>query len=200
MVSAARPLSRTSSTPAARIVVRSCLYPNPLTVAVPTIQNVAVTTFSTASRSRESGADRAPGSAWDKLLLAVLGCVAAYAVALVVAGEQVSRLVFDPLGFGLERPGDLSGEAIDYIVFVYGVLGAVILGWMIVLIGIACGPLRRRERWAWWTVVTSSVMWFVADTGMSLAAGQPSHAAFNVAFLVLLGAPLVGIGRQLRRT
>ncbi len=142
--------------------------------------------------------DQAPGSGWDKLLLAVLVSVAAYAVGLVVAGERVSRLVFDSLGFGLEQPGELSGEAFDYIVFVYGVLGAVILGWMIVLVGIASGPLRRRERWAWWTVAASTVTWFVADTGMSLVADQPSHAAFNVAFLVLLGAPLVGISRQLR--
>lgn len=157
-----------------------------------------MTTFSTAFGRERDGTDQPPKSAWDTVLLAVLGAVSAYAAGLVVAGERVSRLVFDPLGFGLAQPGELSAEAVDYIVFIYGVLGAVILGWMIVLIGIARGALLRRERWAWWTIATSVVAWFVADTGMSLAAGQPSHAAFNGAFLIMLGAPLVGIGRQLR--
>lgn len=127
----------------------------------------------------------------------MLAAVALYAVALVIAGEQMGRLVFDRLGFGLDQVGDLSPGAVDHIVFVYGVLGAVIVGWTVLLTGIVTGPLRRRERWAWWTVTASTATWFLLDTSMSLVVGQPGHAAFNLLFAIGLGVPLLAIRRQL---
>jgi hypothetical protein len=42
------------------------------------------------------------------------------------------------------------------------------------------------------------VVWFVIDTGMSVAVGEQSHAAFNLAFLLAVAVPLGGIGMQLR--
>jgi hypothetical protein len=84
------------------------------------------------------------------------------------------------------------------VAFVFRVLGAVIVGWMVALAGIATVPLRRREPWAWWTVTVSMVVWFMIDTGMSIAVGQHSHAAFNIAFLLAVAVLLGDIGMQVR--
>lgn len=135
---------------------------------------------------------------WDQLLLGVIAFVGLYGITMVIAAEQVSRNLFGPLGFGLDQAGALTATELDYVAFVFRVLGAVIVGWMVALAGITVVPLRRREPWAWWTVASSMVVWFTVDTGMSVAVGQHSHAVFNLAFLFAMAVPLGGIGMQLR--
>ncbi|HXH55670.1 hypothetical protein [Iamia sp.] len=121
-------------------------------------------------------------------------------MALVVAGRAISDTVFDRLGFGLGPTEGTPDRAVDHVLLVYGVLGAVILGWAVLMVLLAVGPLARRERWAWWTVVASTSAWLVVDTAMSMARGYVGHAAFNLVFLVALGVPLLGIRGRLHPT
>jgi len=117
--------------------------------------------------------------------------VAAYAVSLVVAGSVASRL-FDVLGFGMRSGAIPEGPPREHVLFVYGVLGSVLVGWMVLVAAIAAGPLRTGEAWAWPALALSVGTWFVLDTGFSLAVGSWQHAAFNLCFLAALGVPLVG--------
>jgi len=48
-----------------------------------------------------------------------------YGLGMVVAGRGFASPCFDALGFGPQR---MSAEAVDYCIFMFGVLGAVILG------------------------------------------------------------------------
>ena len=120
-----------------------------------------------------------------------------YALVLVVAGGFVGDEIFDRLGFGPADGEIAEGTPRDYIRFVYGVLGAVIIGWMTTVIAMVRGPLRRRETWAWWAVTGALVVWFLVDTTLSLVLGFPGHALFNVGFVVVLGVPLIAIRDQL---
>lgn len=124
-----------------------------------------------------------------RLLLGLLGLVAAYAVAMVVAGRMVDRL-FGLLGFGSGDAGVPAGPPMEHVLLVQGVLGAVILGWAVLLGAVVHLGLRTGDpRW-WWALVTSIGAWFVVDTGFSLVVGSWEHALFNVAFALLLGVPL----------
>jgi len=135
---------------------------------------------------------------WDRLLATVVGVVAVYAVALVFAGLFLGDEVFNHLGFGPED-GDIGRERPrDYLRLIYGILGAVIAGWMVTVGAIAVGPLRRREAWAWWAITSAVSVWFVLDTGLSIALGFVGHAVFNVAFAVALAVPLVAIKKELK--
>lgn len=128
-----------------------------------------------------------------KVLLAVAAAVGVYGVGLVVAGPIAGRL-FDALGFGMASAGVQDAGARDHVLFVYGVLGAVIAGWMVAVAGLV---LDRGLP----ALAASVGTWFVLDTGFSLAVGSWRHALFNVAFLVALGGPLAVRargGRQLR--
>jgi hypothetical protein len=69
---------------------------------------------------------------------------------------------------------------------------------MLTIAALVIGPLRQRERWAWWAITTGVGVWFVLDTGLSLILGFVGHAVFNVAFAVALAIPLVAIGTELR--
>ncbi len=129
------------------------------------------------------------------LYVAIAG-VAIYGLVLVVAGLWLGRTVFEVLGFGLDD-GKISPIQEPYLRLVFAVLGAVIAGWMAAL----AFMMRRFGPAATPVVVVSVVVWFVLDTGISLALGFVGHAAFNVAFLALLGPALwlagAGADRQI---
>jgi hypothetical protein len=124
-------------------------------------------------------------------LLGTSVLIGLYAASLVVAGPTTSRL-FDTLGFGMRSGAIPAGLPQEHVLFVYGVLGSVLVGWMVLVGAVAAGPLRTAEPWAWAVLVRSVATWFVLDTGFSLAMGSWQHALFNLGFLAALGAPLVG--------
>lgn len=131
------------------------------------------------------------------MLLAVVVAVSVYAVALVVAGLFLGDQMFDRMGFGPDDGGIADHQQREYVRLVFGILGAVIVGWMITIGAIVIGPLRRREAWAWRAIVAAVGGWFVLDTGLSLLLGFVGHALFNVAFAVALAVPLFAISREL---
>jgi hypothetical protein len=136
-------------------------------------------------------------SIWNRVLLIVVAAVAVYAFLLVVAGLWLGDTVFDLLGFGPED-GNVESAQRDYVRLLYGVLGAVIVGWMATIAAIVVEPLRRREPWAWSAIVISVTIWFVLDTGLSLVLGFIGHALFNVAFAIGLAVPLAAIRADLQ--
>lgn len=129
------------------------------------------------------------------LLLGAL-LIAGYAVTMVLAGSLTAGL-FDALGFGPSAGAVPDGPPRDHVLFVHAVLGAVLVGWMITIAGIAAGPLRTDEAWARPVLLASIGAWFVLDTGASLAFGSWPHALFNLVFLAVLGPPLLR-GRRAR--
>ncbi len=133
---------------------------------------------------------------WDRWLTTVIIGVLVYAALLVVRGG-IPAVMFDRLGFGMTASGISDGPARRYVLLIYGVLGAVLVGWMLLLLAIATGPLRRRERWAWNAVALSMTLWFLVDTTFSIIIGFPAHALFNVAFAVAIGVPLAALHKHL---
>lgn len=126
------------------------------------------------------------------MLVAVTG----YGAVLVVRGSVAAEL-FDRLGFGPSAAGITTDAGTAHLRLVYGVLGAVLIGWMLLLWALARGPLRRRQRWAWTAMTTSVTAWFLIDTTFSLAIGATAHAVFNLSFAAGLGIPLAGLHRHL---
>ncbi|MEM7341754.1 MAG: hypothetical protein AAF467_24115 [Actinomycetota bacterium] len=143
----------------------------------------------------------ARATVWDTILVVVIVAVGVYALGLVLAGLVLAETVFDQMGFGLDDGGISGDTARGYLRLVFGILGAVIIGWMATLVPVVRGPLRRREPWAWWAIVAAASMWFVLDTGLSLALGFVGHAVFNLGFAAALGVPLAALrppGPELR--
>lgn len=128
---------------------------------------------------------------WIIWLQVVLGLLLAYALLLVVAGSVAGSL-FDWFEFGPDDSID-TDEVRDYLKLPFMVLGAVMAGWAFLMIQLVRGPLRDGQPWVWTFMVRSLVLWFVLDTGMSLALGYPTHALFNLPFAVALGVPLAGL-------
>ena len=101
------------------------------------------------------------------------------------------QMAWNGLFFGQwAPPASFSPEAQAYIVFLYGVLGAVLVGFALALLGLARGALRRGERWAWNTITLSVSGWLVLDVGFSLWSGFWPNALLNLGFGVALLLPL----------
>ena len=124
-----------------------------------------------------------------KWLEVVLTLVLIYSLLLVFAGTTAGSL-FSWFGFGPDKSID-TDPVRDYLLLPYKVLGAVMAGWVFLMIQIVRGPLKEGSAWAWTFLVRSLSLWFILDTAMSLVLGYPMHALFNIPFAVALGIPLV---------
>jgi hypothetical protein len=124
----------------------------------------------------------------------VLGAVFVYSLLLVFAGSLAGSL-FSWFGFGPKESIDTS-EVREYLLLPYMVLGAVMSGWVLLMLLIVRGPLRDGLPWARKYLIWSLSLWFILDTSMSLVLGYPTHALFNISFAVALGIPLALIKRQ----
>ena len=124
-----------------------------------------------------------------KWLEVVLTLVLIYSLLLVFAGTTAGSL-FSWFGFGPDKSIN-TDPVLDYLLLPYMVLGAVMAGWVFLMIQIVRGPLKEGSAWAWTFLVRSLSLWFILDTTMSLVLGYPMHALFNIPFAVALGIPLV---------
>lgn len=126
-------------------------------------------------------------------LKTIVVLVAIYGTCMVMLGRSVAMPLFDGLGFGPNSKG-LNSEAIDYCIFMFGVLGAVIVGWMTLMwnvlqhLAIHSDPSVRTL--ARKSLIFSTATWFVLDTGYSIAIHEYEHAAFNFPFVTSLAIPL----------
>lgn len=126
---------------------------------------------------------------WRWLLVVNLG-VMLFGLCFVLIPDIMQDL-FDILFFSVSRANEsFSAEAVRYISFIYGVLGAVMIGWAVALLFIIIGPFRRGEREGWNAVTSSIVIWFVIDTSFSLYSGFVANAVLNSVFFVLFAIPL----------
>ena len=131
-----------------------------------------------------------------KWLEVVLILVLIYSLLLVFAGTTAGSL-FTWFGFGPEE--SINTAAVwDYLRLPFMVLGAVMAGWVFLMIQIVRGPLKEGSAWAWTFLTQSLSLWFTLDTGMSLVLGYPMHALFNIPFAVALGIPLVRLKAHAR--
>ena len=87
-------------------------------------------------------------------------------------------------------PAGFTPEAEAYVLFLYGVLGAVLTGFAVALLALARGPLRQGQRWAWNAITLSVAGWIMLDVGFSLWSGFWPNAVLNLGFGAALFLPL----------
>lgn len=93
----------------------------------------------------------------------------------------------DPAFWGSGHPDPI---ATAFQGWVYGAWGATVagLGWLGFLL--IRGPFRRRETWARNALATTLGIWFLLDTGVSLAHGVWLNVAVNLFVMSAFGIPM----------
>jgi len=115
----------------------------------------------------------------------------AMVVILGAAFVGLPREIVDALAaVGLLDPlPAMSEDARRYVDFVYGVLGAVMIGWGLALL------LALRGVGRVWVFSVSLGAWFVVDTALSVATGHPRNVVLNVVTFLALMLPHLALAR-----
>lgn len=133
---------------------------------------------------------------WQRWLLVVTVGVVLFGLAFMLLPDLMQQ-VFNLLLFGAaDADGRFDATTVDYLEFVYGVLGAVMIGWGASLLLIVMGPFRRGEREGWNMLAVSLGVWYVVDSAFSVYSGFAANAALNTVFFVLYLIPLAATYRQ----
>lgn len=150
-------------------------------------------------RARRSRADRWMRSGvgvdsrvvlWWRWLVVATVVVLAFGLAFVVLSGPMQR-VFESLYFSPRTGSTLGSDAAAYTAFMGAVLGAVMIGWAVLLLFVLYGPFRRMETAAWNMIAASLVAWFVPDTAFSLWSGFWHNAILNTVMLAAFAVPMV---------
>ena len=130
-------------------------------------------------------------SFWQRWLLVVGLVIAAFGLVMAfLNGTAVFELFnrqIDPVFWGA---GDMPEAAARFRQWAYGAWGATVAGWGIFVVFIAHYPFRHRERWTWNCLIAGLLVWYLADTAISLYFKVYFNAAFNTLLLILVTLPL----------
>ena len=128
---------------------------------------------------------------WQRWLVGVGALVALFGLFMALLNGTPLFALFndriDPVFWGGQA---VPQAGLAFRGWVYGVWGATVAGWGILVAFIAMFPFKQRQRWAWNALLAAVGTWYLLDTGISLYFGVTFNALFNTLLLALAGLPL----------
>jgi hypothetical protein len=137
---------------------------------------------------------------WRRWMLFATGSM--IVMGLVIAFTPLVTNIVDPIYynnyFDYDAYSTLSGGDLRFHTFLFGVSGAVVASWAILMFFLVMFPLRQGEKWAWVAITLSIIVWFIGDGYVSVVTGFPLHAVLNLSIFVMMGIPLLATYKQVR--
>jgi uncharacterized BrkB/YihY/UPF0761 family membrane protein len=134
---------------------------------------------------------------WRRWLLAVSAIIIVFGAVIALLSWSPLFSVFSGLVNGTFWPGTLPDASTqNYQLWVYGMLGATMVGWGIFFAYIILNPFAKKEKWSWDCITLGVATWFVIDTAISAYAGAYFNVAINLLLLVLVALPLAVTKRE----
>jgi hypothetical protein len=139
---------------------------------------------------------------WQKWLLVTTILVILFGTLLILPIEsEILDLMFNDRIEAIFWPDTMIAPGVTHFrQWLYGVLGATMVGWGIMMAFITAGPFHKRETWAWYSIALSIGIWYIADTIVSISYGALFNAAFNTAILLLFLPPMLGTFKSFHST
>lgn len=138
-------------------------------------------------------------SFWQKWLFIVgLGITVFGIIMALLSGTPLFELFhrqIDPAFWGTNA---VDTTARQFQQWIYGVWGATVAGWGILVTCMAHHPFSRKEKWARDCIVLGLIVWFVLDTSLSAIHGVHFNIAFNASLLILVMLPVIFTHRHFR--
>ncbi len=132
-------------------------------------------------------------SFWSMWLLIVSIYIAVFGLVLAFFNQsQLMDFIFNRQINPVFWPGaGIPEKAALFQAWIYGVLGATVLGWGILMAFLVYYPFKAREKWAWNSLAVSITVWFIADTTISSFYSATFNVVFNTILLLLVVVPLL---------
>ena len=80
--------------------------------------------------------------------------------------------------------------------WLFGIIGATIVGFHALMIMVSENAFKRRERWSYWALWLGLLSWFIIDSGISVYYG----AIYNLVLINLFALFLIGLPLLMTRT
>ena len=130
---------------------------------------------------------------WQKWLFLVSLIMVALGLFIALFNRsQIFELIFNrqinPLFW---KEGAVLPGTADFQSWIYGVLGATVSGWGILMAFIANYPFKEKQKWSWISLALAAVLWFVVDTSLSICFHVYYNAVFNTILFLAIAAPLL---------
>lgn len=114
----------------------------------------------------------------------------------LLAAFFIDSLVFDIYNENIQAQYNDGNPLPDHMnlmkKWLFGIIGGTIAGFQLLIIFISEHAFKKKEKWAWTAIMTAMLLWFVVDSGVSIACS----AWFNVWFInlpsfILILIPLI---------
>lgn len=130
---------------------------------------------------------------WQKFLLVVSIVMVLMGLFIALLNRStVFNFVFnEQINPAFFSNNDLSSSTQLFQNWIYGVLGATIIGWGIFILFIAKYPFKEQQTWSWNCLATGITVWFVIDTAISAYFNVLFNVIFNAILLLLIIIPLL---------
>lgn len=136
---------------------------------------------------------------WWRWLVAVTVGTLLFGLSFILIPAPLQSL-FSSVFFGTADSAALYNERAEhYITFIYTILGAVMIGWMISILFTLYGSFRRGERSGWTAIALSMTVWYGLDSTSSLLSGFTFNFILNTVLYILFVIPLAATYRDFHR-
>jgi hypothetical protein len=151
-------------------------------------------TLQAKSQNAESNLASGTGSFifWQRWLLVAADLLILFGIVMTFLNNTVLFSLFNtqinPIFWGT---AEMPTAAAQFQGWIYGVAGAILIGWGIFMAFIAYYPFKQREKWAWNCILTGMLVWYLIDTFISLQFNVVFNAISNTVFLIIFLLPLI---------
>ena len=130
-------------------------------------------------------------SFWQRWLFVFSVIIIIFGLFMAFFNHTVLFLIFtnqiNPSFWGLNPP---PTRIVPFQGWIYGILGATMAGWGVILAFVIHHPFRKKERWAWNALMLAFSLWYLTDTAISLSFGVIFNAIFNTLIFIAAVLPL----------
>lgn len=134
---------------------------------------------------------------WCNVMLAGIGLIILLS-AFMILPPLPAISYFNFILFGHPTfPETMSDDGISYVTFTYGLLGCIMIGWMVPLIYLTNSLLRQGSAVALNVISLSLGIWFVTDSSLSIILGYWQNAVSNVSLGIIFLVALLKIRSQI---
>lgn len=130
---------------------------------------------------------------WNKWLLTVSFLLIVFGFFLILFNQSaLFNYVFAKEVNSVFWPNGIPAEDINlFQQWIYGILGAVMVGWGTFLTFITTHAFRNKERWSFDCIALGITLWFIADTALSLYFHVYINVFLNAVIFIAIGLPLI---------
>jgi len=125
---------------------------------------------------------------WQKWLLVSGIIISIFGISMVLnINSEGFNSHINPVFWGNETP---NIQVKDFQQWIYGVLGATMVGWGIFIAFIAAFPFKKREKWSRNCITIGILSWYILDTFISLKANVKFNAIGNTILAIIILMPI----------